>query len=110
MPSIPCLTSYVTNPFAAVNGGPISDPNSILSSPTVQGLQLELPYPEFTGVTTDVPPTANASYNALQINLSKHYSNGLELMVSYTWSKSIDESSMYDTNVAWLGNYGSNSG
>jgi len=24
-------------------------------------------------------------------------------MVSYTWSKSIDESSMYDTNVAWLG-------
>jgi hypothetical protein len=109
-PSIPCLTNYVTNPFAAVNGGPISDPNSILSSPTVQAVQLELPYPEFTSVTTDVPPTANASYNALQITASKHYSNGLELMVSYTWSKSIDESSMYDTNVAWLGNYGSNSG
>jgi len=108
--NIPCLTSYVTNPFAAVNGGPISDPNSTLSSPTVQAVQLELPYLEFTGVTTDVPPTASAIYNALQITAEKHYSNGLELLVSYTWSKSIDSSSMYDTNVAWLGNYGPNSG
>ncbi len=104
------LENYVTNPLAAVNGGPISDPNSTLSSPTVQGVQLELPYPEFTGVTTDEPPTADANYNALQITAAKHYSNGLELLVSYTWSKSIDDSSMYDTNVAWLGNYGPNSG
>jgi hypothetical protein len=110
-PNIPCLTSYVTNPFASVNGGPISDPNSTLSSPTVQAVELELPYPQYPGgVTTDVPPTASAIYNALQLTASKHYSNGLELLVSYTWSKSIDSSSTYDTNVAWLGNYGSNSG
>jgi len=110
-PSIACLTSYVTNPFASVNGGPISDPNSTLSSPTVQAVQLELPYPQYPGgVTTDVPPTASAIYNALQLTASKHYSNGLEILVSYTWSKSIDSSSMYDTNVAWLGNYGGNSG
>ena len=110
-PNIPCLTSYVTNPFASVNGGPINDPNSTLSSPTVQAVELELPYPQYPGgVTTDVPPTASAIYNALQLTASKHYSNGLELLVSYTWSKSIDSSSTYDTNVAWLGNYGSNSG
>ncbi|MGO9864401.1 MAG: carboxypeptidase regulatory-like domain-containing protein [Terriglobales bacterium] len=110
MANIPCLTSYVTNPFSSVNGGPISDPNSTLSSPTVQAVQLELPYPEFTGVTTDEPPTASSIYHALQLTAEKHYSNGLELLASYTWSKSIDTSSMYDTNVAWLSNYGSNSG
>ena len=109
-PSIACLTSYVTNPFASVNGGPISDPNSTLSSANVQAVQLELPYLEYTGVTTDVPPTASSIYHALQITASKHYSNGLEVLASYTWSKSIDSSSMYDTNVAWLGSYGSNSG
>jgi hypothetical protein len=49
-----------------------------------------------------VPPIANSIYNALQITIEKHYSNGLQLAASYTWSKSIDDSSMYDTNVSWL--------
>ena len=107
---IAALETYVNNPFSAANGGPISDPNSPLSSAQVPGYQLELPFPQYTGVTTDVPPTASSIYHALQLTTEKHYSNGLELLVSYTWSKSIDDSSMYDTNVAWLGNYGPNSG
>ncbi|HXW92801.1 MAG TPA: TonB-dependent receptor [Terriglobales bacterium] len=101
------LETYVSNPFAAVNGGPISDPNSVLSGPQIQEFQLKLPYPQFPGgVTIDVPPIANSTYHALQLTANKRYSNGLELLVSYTWSKSIDDSSMYDTNVAWIGNYG----
>jgi hypothetical protein len=70
-----------------------------------------MPFPEFpTGVTTDEPPIANSTYHALQITANKAYSNGLELVASFTWSKSIDDSSMYDDNVAWLGNYGPESG
>ncbi|MGA7295479.1 MAG: TonB-dependent receptor [Terriglobales bacterium] len=103
---IAALETYVNNPYQTL----ITNPNSTLSSAQVPGYQLALPYPEFTGVTTDVPPTANSSYNALQLTAEKHYSNGLELLVSYTWSKSIDDSSMYDDNVAWLGNYGPNAG
>jgi hypothetical protein len=34
--------------------------------------------------------------------VEKHYSNGLQISANYTFSKSIDDSSMYDTNVAWL--------
>jgi len=97
------LLNYVTNPFASVNGGPISDPNSTLSAPTVQGYQLLLPYPEFTGVTTDVQPIANSIYHGLQIKVEKRYSNGLQFLVSYTWSKSIDDASTYDDNVTWTG-------
>ena len=97
------LLNYVTNPFAAVNGGPISDPNSTLSSPTVQGYQLLLPYPEFTGVTTDVQPIANSIYHGLQVKAEKRYSNGLQFLVTYTWSKSIDDASTYDDNVTWEG-------
>ncbi len=100
------LETYVNNPFAPI----ITNPNSTLSSPQVPGYQLELPYPQFNGVSTDVPPTADSSYHALQLTAEKHYSNGLEVLVSYTWSRSIDDSSMYDTNVAWLGNYGPYSG
>ncbi len=103
------LGNYVPNPFAPLLTGSYYS-NSALTSPTVPAYQLLLPYPQFTGVATDEPPTANSSYNALQISVNKRYSNGLEFLANYTWSKSIDDSSMYDTNVAWLGNYGPNSG
>jgi len=99
------LLTYVTNPLASVNGGPISNPNSTLSSPTVQGYQLELPYPEFTSVTSDVEPIANSIYHGLQIRAEKRYSNGLQFLVTYTWSKSIDDSSTYDDNVTWEGSF-----
>jgi Carboxypeptidase regulatory-like domain/TonB dependent receptor len=104
------LETYVTNPFSSQNGGPISDPNSTLSSAQVQEFQLQMPFPEYTSVTTDEPPIANSIYHALQLTANKAYSNGLELTASFTWSKSIDDSSIYDTNVTWLANYGPESG
>ena len=103
------LGNYVTNPFAPVLTGSYYA-NSGLSSPTVPAVQLMLPYPQFPGsVTTDEPPSANSIYNSLQIAVEKRYSNGLQLSANYTWSKSIDDSSTYDGNVAWLAN-GPNSG
>ena len=102
------LGNYVTNPFASVLTNPYYA-NSPLTSPTVQAFQLMLPFPQFTSVTTDEPPTANSIYNGLQLVVEKRYSNGLQLSASYTWSKSIDNSSIYDGNLSWLAN-GPNSG
>ena len=99
------LNTYVTNPFSSQNGGPISDPNSSLSYATVPASQLELPYPEFTGVTTDVQPIATSIYNGLQIKAEKAYSNGLQFLITYTWSKSIDDSSIYDDNITYIGSF-----
>ena len=103
--TINCLNTYVTNPLASVNGGPISDPNSTLSSPQVPYSQIASPYPQFTGVATDVQMIGSSSYNALQVSANKHFSNGLEFLVNYTWSKSIDDSSVGDDNVTWLGSF-----
>jgi len=102
------LANYVPNPFASVLTGSYYA-NSPLSSPTVPQYQLLLPFPQFTSVTSDEPPSATSIYNGLQIVLEKRYSNGLQLSANYTWSKSIDDSSTYDTNVSWLAN-GVNSG
>jgi hypothetical protein len=102
------LGNYVTNPFASVLTNPYYA-NSPLTSPTVQAFQLMLPFPQFTSVTTDEPPTASSIYNGLQLVVEKRYSNGLQLSASYTWSKSIDNSSIYDGNLSWLAN-GPNSG
>lgn len=99
--SVPCLNNYVNNPFAAV----ITDPNSTLSSSQVQYSQLLVPYPEFTGIATDVQLIANSIYNGLQLSAEKRYSNGLQFLVTYVWSKSIDDSSQADDNVTWLGSF-----
>jgi hypothetical protein len=99
------LLTYVDNPFSSQNGGPISDPNSVLSAPTVQEFQLQLPFPQFTSVATDVQMVANSTYHGLQLLAEKRYSNGLQFLVTYTWSKSIDDSSQADDNVTWLGSF-----
>src|SRR6266849_4915477 len=99
------LLTYVDNPFSSELGGPISDPNSVLSSSSVQAYQLQLPFPQYTGVSTDVRMIANSIYHGLQLTAEKRYSNGLQFLVTYVWSKSIDDSSQADDNVTWLGSF-----
>lgn len=96
------LTNYVDNPFASV----ITDPNSPLSSPQIQELYLELPYPQFpNGVATDAWPIASSIYHSMQVVAEKRYSNGLQFLASWVWSKSIDDSSVPDDNTTWLGSF-----
>jgi Carboxypeptidase regulatory-like domain/TonB dependent receptor len=46
-----------------------------------------------TGLITGI---ANSSYNALQASLKKRFSHGLSFLASYTYSKSIDDSSTFN--------------
>jgi hypothetical protein len=101
--TVPCLNGFVNNPFAGI----ITDPNSTLASNQVQYLQLLVPYPQFTGVATEPRLIANSIYHALQLLAEKRYSNGLQFLATFTWSKSIDDSSQADDNVTWLGSFSS---
>jgi len=83
------LLTPVPNPFYGI----ITDVTSALSSPTVLAYQLQMPYPQFTGFAGDAAPWANSIYNALQVKLEKRFSHGLQFLATYTWSKSIDDSS-----------------
>ncbi len=47
------------------------------------------PYQGFSDITY-VDSMANSEYNALQLRVQRRYSNGISLLVSYTWSKSMD--------------------
>ena len=67
---------------------------------------LDLPYPQFPwGVSVDAPPIANSTYHSLQLTAEKRYSNGLQFLASYVWSKSIDDASAPDDNTTWLGSF-----
>jgi len=81
----------------------ITNPNSGLSAPTISRWQLMLPFPQFTGFQGDSPPIANSIYHAFQLRAQREFSNGLQFLVSYTFSKSIDDASATDDSISWLG-------
>jgi hypothetical protein len=91
--------TQVPNPFFNY----ITDPLSGLSGATVPEGQLLLPYPQFTNFQGDSPPIANSIYHAAQFRVQKALSNGLELLVTYTISKSIDGASATDDSISFLG-------
>jgi hypothetical protein len=88
------LLTYVPNPFYGI----ITNTTSPLSSPTVPAYQLQLPYPQFTSFVGDAAPWANSDYDSLQVKLEKRFSHGLQFLVTYAWSKSIDDASQIGTN------------
>ena len=50
------------------------------------------PYPNFGRIQL-VDNSANGAYNSLAVKLTKRFSQGFTLLSSYTWSKSMDDSS-----------------
>jgi hypothetical protein len=110
------LNNQVTNPFffdPASEGtcDPtrfICDPTVGLSAPTINAYQspdqsLHVPYPQFTSFSGDSPPIANSIYHALQVRAEREFANGLQFLVTYTWSKSIDNASATDDSNVFLG-------
>ncbi len=85
------LFKSVPNPF--YNVIPASA-GGTLAGPTVPLWRLLVRYPQYTNVNLDVStPGGFSSYNALVATFTKRFSNGLNLITSYQWSKAIDDTS-----------------
>jgi len=93
------VNTQVPNPFF----GYITDPLSSLSGTTVPEFQLMLPFPQFTNFDGDSPPIANSIYHAAQFRMEKEFASGLQFLVTYTVSKSIDDASATDDSISFLG-------
>ncbi len=89
------FSQQVTNPFF----GLITNPNSVLVSRTVRRDQLLKAYPQYDNPQFFRPLIGASKYNGLQISTRKNYSNGLSMVGSYTFSKTMD-----------IGGSGNNSG
>jgi hypothetical protein len=101
------LKSPVTNPFY----GHIASSDCNLNAPTVSQYQLLSPYPQFCspevseGVGEVDAPFGFSDYNSLQVTYNHRISRGLTAMVSYTYSKFLDN---VEGNNSW--SYNGNSG
>ncbi len=82
------LNDQVPNPFF----GQIT--TGTLSGATIPRYQLLRPYPQFLNVTlSGDTPGAGSSFNALLFKYAQRYSKGISTLVTYQWSKAIDNTS-----------------
>ena len=92
------LNANVPNPFYLVAG---LNPNSPLySQPTTQAKQLLSPYPQYQNITAFRIPQGNSNYHAMTFEANKRFSQGLQMLVSFTGGKLLDDVS---STVGFLG-------
>jgi hypothetical protein len=90
---------------SAVTGVTPPNSNPITYNNTWEAFNANLPYPQYpflngqSGLTNVDPPIANSIYNAFQLKVEKRMSHGLQFLVTYTKSKSIDDSSIGGAGV-----------
>jgi hypothetical protein len=93
----PALLNQVNNPyFGLISSGP-------MSGPTVALRYLLRPYPQFTGITAESNSYGNSIYHSLQAKLERRFSHGVGMLVSYTFSKLIDDVLPSDTYQGFPG-------
>lgn len=75
-----------------VNGQPISNSSNADQRRLYSGCTLDdSPSTCQYSSTGEIAGIANSSYNALESSLRKRFSHGLSFLLSYTWSKTIDD-------------------
>lgn len=95
------LNNAVANPFYGhIAAGQSS---CSLDQPTIAASQLLHPYPQFCGVSENVAPLGFSLYDALQVNYNHRFSHGLNVLVSYTFSKFLDNT-QGTASWAYVGN------
>ncbi len=73
------------DPWSAASGVPL--PYTGFTGTVLQALR---PYPQFTGIGQAFPNLGTSTYNALQVQATRHLSSGLSILAAYTFSKAIN--------------------
>jgi hypothetical protein len=94
------LQAAVPNPFYGI----ITDPKAVnLNGRTIQQYRLLRNMPQYDGVSGSDPNIASSDYHGVQLKYEKRFSRGLTVLTHYTWSRMMDDASVTDGNLTWLG-------
>jgi hypothetical protein len=80
------LFNQVPNPFY----GHITSSSCGLNNPTISLYQTLMPFPEYCSVYEPQPAVGTSSYDALEVTFTHRWHSGLDLNLSYTYSKFMD--------------------
>jgi carboxypeptidase family protein len=76
----------IANPFKGL-GAPYTNSQGMLTASRITAEQALSPWPEYTSVTEDLIPGASTQFNALNTRLQKRMSYGLDMNITFTYSK-----------------------
>ncbi len=82
------LDTLVSNPF--YGHLPTAESDCGMNNTTVEAVQLLYPYPQYCGVGESDAPHGFSNYNALDATYTRRFHNGLSVLISYTFSKFLD--------------------
>ena len=86
------LTANVTNPFAGLL------PGSSLNGSVIQRQQLLRDFPQFSGVSVSSSTEGSSNFHMLVVRLEKRYSQGLQLLGNYRFSKLLERRSLLNAS------------
>jgi hypothetical protein len=93
--SVPAVTGSNASPITLVGlrkySSPLCEPTTGMGCPP-DGV------PVFGSIFGEMP-VANSSYNSIQTLVKQRLSHGLQFLVSYTWSQSLDNASSFENTV-----------
>jgi hypothetical protein len=81
------LFNQVPNPFF----GHITSSSCGLNNPTINLEQTLVPFPQYCSVYEPEPSVGTSSYNALEVTFTHRWHSGLDLNLSYTYSRFMDD-------------------
>ena len=96
-PPVPSATlvGQVANPMAG------KLPGSSLNNTTVAYQSLQVPYPEFGGISESTHPIGKSLYNSMQVSVEKRLQAGLQGRLSFTWNKIMQETGYLNDQDDW---------
>lgn len=89
------LLQQVANPMAG------KLPGSSLNNSTTAYQNLQVPYPEFGGITEANNPIGKSLYNSMQVSVEKRLQAGLQGRFSFTWNKIMQETGYLNDQDSW---------
>jgi len=89
------LLAQVANPMAGLLAG------SSLNNATTAYQNLQVPYPEFGGISESTHAIGTSLYNSLQVSVEKRLSAGLQGRLSYTWDKIMQATGYLNDQDSW---------
>ncbi|MDZ4800112.1 MAG: TonB-dependent receptor [Bryobacteraceae bacterium] len=90
--NLPYYTQQVANPLAGLIPN-----NAALNGATTSAQNLMYPYPQYSGVTLNFVPIGKQRYSALQTKVSKRFSDGMVFIGSYSYSRTMQQVRMLNT-------------
>jgi hypothetical protein len=79
------LNQNVANPM--YNRGGVLN----VGNPTIARSQLLMPFPQFTGVSSNSAGTNTSRYTAFYAKVQRRFAQGMTVLATYTWSRNMDQ-------------------